>query len=150
MTKKKATPPSSRKRTPKPPAVSSVSAQMVETPFPHLEVRIAGPITSDSVVKVFERVRTEINRQLSTKKVLVDLRQGSIALTISDLHGLAKMVATNFVGAIDKLAFVMRAQDILPEKFLEPSLTNRGLPTLATEDLDEAIYWLGTRFKPAL
>jgi hypothetical protein len=131
-------------------ARSSVSTRMIETPFSYLEVRIEGPVTGASVVDVFERVRGEIARHVDTKKVLVDLRQGSIALTISDMHGLAKMVTTSFVGAIDKLAFVMRAQDILPEKFLEPSLTNRGLPTRVTEDLDEAIYWLGSRFKPAM
>jgi hypothetical protein len=148
--KKKTPPASARKRAQKRPAVSSVSSRMVETPFSYLEVRITGPVTGDSVVKVFERVRDEVTRHVSIKKVLVDLRQGSIALTISDMHGLAKMVTTNFVGAIDKLAFVMRAQDILPEKFLEPSLTNRGLPTLVTDDLDEAVYWLGTRFKPAI
>ncbi len=148
--KKKNPPTSARKRPRKRQPMSAVSSHLVEAPFPYLEVRIAGPVTGDSVVNVFERVRDEVTRHLPMRKVLVDLRQGSVALTISDMHGLAKMATTSFVGVIDKLALVTRAQDILPEKFLEPSLINRGLPTRVTEDLDEAIYWLGARFKPAL
>lgn len=42
---------------------------------------------------------------------------------------------------------VLRPKDILPDKFFEPSVNNRGLPTLVTNDIDEAIYWLGAKGK---
>jgi hypothetical protein len=149
MKKREALASVSVKTTQKGPAVTSVSAKMVEAPFPFVEIRIEGPVTEDSVAPVFARVRDEIVRH-QPKKVLVDLRQSEVMLTISDMHGLAKMATASLVGSIDKLALVARAQDILPEKFLEPSLINRGLPTLVTADLDEAVYWLGARFKPAI
>ena len=63
------------------------------------------------------------------------------------MHGLAKLIIQQLAGNIDKMAFVARREDILPEKFLEPSLSNRGLPTLVTEDFDEAIGWLSARLK---
>jgi Holliday junction resolvasome RuvABC ATP-dependent DNA helicase subunit len=119
---------------------------MVGVPVDHLEVLIEGPVTETSVLHVFEQVRDEV-AQHAVKKVLVDLRQGSVSLTISDLHTLAKMIVQRFAGTIDKIAFVARSEDILTEKFLEPSLINRGLPTLVTPDFDEAIGWLSSRLK---
>jgi len=40
--------------------------------------------------------------------------------------------------------------DILPEKFFEPALTSRGVPTLATVDYDEGLYWLSSKLRPGL
>ena len=126
--------------------VPSVTAQMVAVPVEHLEVQIEGPVTETSIVHVFEQVRDEVARQV-VKKVLIDLRQGSVSLTISDMHGLAKMIVQRFAGTIDKIAIVPRSEDIFHDKFLEPSLVNRGLPTLVTSDFEEAIDWLSSRLK---
>jgi hypothetical protein len=138
--------PSSEKPTTSLRVVPALTAQMVAVPVDHLEAQIEGPVTETSLVHLFEQVRDEIARH-GAKKVLVDLRQASISLSISDMHGLAKLIIQQLAGNIDKMAFVARREDILPEKFLEPSLSNRGLPTLVTEDFDEAIGWLSARLK---
>ncbi len=126
---------------------AKVNVRMVEATVPYLEVSIRAPVTEESMVPLFDRVRGEITR-LGAKRVLVDLRESSVALTISDLHGLAKMVAATFAGVLERFALVIRPEDQLSEKFFEPSVNNRGLPTLATTDPDEATYWITTKFRP--
>jgi hypothetical protein len=140
----KAPPRAAKKRA----AVARVSANMVEAPVPYLEVRIRERVTEVSMVGVFEQVRDEVLRH-QPKRVLVDMREASVVLTISDMNGLAKMVAGVFAGVIEKLTMLMRPQDVLSEKFFEPSVNRRGLPTLVTTDPDEAIYWLMAKLKPA-
>jgi hypothetical protein len=100
------------------------------------------------VVHLFEQVRDEVKRHTS-KRVFVDLRESEVELTISDMTGLAKMVAAAFAGEIERLVLLLRAEDILAEKFFEPSVNSRGVPTLATSDLEEAVYWLTAKRKPA-
>ena len=133
---------------PKRVLAASVSARMVELPVPYLEVGIREPITEESAVRVFERVSVEVLVH-RPRRVLVDMREAPVALTISDLNGLAKLVAGGFAGVIDKLAMILRREDIGAEKFFEPSVSSRGLPTLVTPDPDEAIYWLAAKFKPS-
>jgi hypothetical protein len=43
---------------------------------------------------------------------------------------------------------VLAVSDISPEKFFEPALTSRGLPTLATTSLDNAVDWLAAKLRP--
>ena len=117
--------------------------------IPYLEVTIREQVTEDSMVRLFEQVRGEISSS-QVKRVLLDLREGSVALSISDLHGLAKMVATTFVGVLERFALVLRPQDVLPEKFFEPSVSNRGLPTFVTVDPAEAVDWIAAKLRPAL
>ena len=128
-------------------ATATVAAKMVEARVPYLEVTIRERVTEDSVVRLFERVRGEIARH-QAKRVLVDLREGSVALTISDLYGLAKMVAATFAGVLDRFALILRPQDLLAEKFFEPSVNNRGLPTFVTADPEEATYWITAKVRP--
>jgi hypothetical protein len=128
--------------------VTSVSARMVEAAIPYLEVSIRERITEDSMVRVFEQVSVEVLVH-RPRRVLVDMREAPVALTISDMNGMAKLVAGGFAGVIDKLAMILRRQDIQAEKFFEPSVSSRGLPTLVTPDADEAIYWLVAKLKPA-
>ena len=108
----------------------------------YLEISIPMPVTEASMVAVFESVRSELLGS-QERRVLVDLRQGQVDLSISDLHDLAKRVAT-LAGSLEGLALVLRPQDLLADKFFEPSVNNRGIPTLATDDADEAVYWLTT------
>jgi hypothetical protein len=141
----------SSKASPKPKgrrqAVATVMAKMAESNVPYLDVTIRERVTEDSIVQLFERVRGEIFRH-QAKRVLVDLREGSISLTISDLHGLAKMVVATLAGVLDRLALVLCPQDALSEKFFETSVSNRGLPTFVTTDLEEAHYWITAKFRP--
>jgi len=132
----------------KPAQVVRVSAKMVETPVSYLEVYIREPVTADSMVGILDCVRTEVLRY-RPKRVLVDLLEASVALTISDMNGLAKLVAGSFAGVIDKIALVLRPEDVLAERFFEPSVNSRGLPTLVTTDLEEGIYWLAAKLKTA-
>ncbi len=116
--------------------------------IPYLEVTIREQVTEDSMVRLFEQVRGEISSS-QVKRILLDLREGSVALSISDLHGLAKMVATTFVGVLERFALVLRPQDVPPEKFFEPSVSNRGLPTFVTVDPAEAADWIAAKLRPA-
>ena len=137
---------------PEPAPVAMFQAKVQTGPvdggsIPYLEVTIREQVTEDSMVRLFEQVRGEISSS-QPKRVLVDLREGSVALTISDLNGLAKMVATAFVGVLQRLAFVLRPQDVLAEKFFEPSVSNRGLPTFVTTDPTEAADWIAAKLRP--
>jgi hypothetical protein len=69
-------------------------------------------------------------------------------LSISDMHGLAKSAAGAFSGLVDRLAVVARQRDILAEKFFEPALTSRGLPTLVTDNYDDAVDWVCAKLRP--
>lgn len=131
----------------KPPAVvATVGARLVDGPIPYLEVSVRERVTEDSMVRLFEFVRGVLPSH-QTKRVLVDLRQGSVALTISDMLGLAKMVATTFAGVLQRFALLLRPQDVLDEKFFEPSVSSRGLPTFVTTDAEEAIYWISEKIR---
>lgn len=127
--------------------VSSVSAKMVEASIAYLEVAIREPITEDSMVRVFEQVSVEVLVH-RPRRVLVDMREAPVTLTISDLNGMAKLVAGAFAGVVEKLAMILRPEDVQAEKFFEPSVNSRGLPTLVATDPDEATYWLASRLKP--
>jgi hypothetical protein len=124
-----------------------VVAQKVETPFAYLELRLLESVTEDSLPRLFAAVKDAILSS-GSDKVLVDMRQASIALTISDLLGLVKMTVASFAGVIQCFAMVLRPADILAEKFFEPAVTNRGLPALVTTEYEDAIYWLGKKHSP--
>ena len=139
---------------PEPAPVATFQAKVQSGPvdggaIPYLEVTIRDQVTEDSMVRLFEHVRGEISRS-QVKRVLVDLREGSVALSISDMLGLAKMVATTFVGVLERFALLLRPQDVLAEKFFEPSVSNRGLPTFETTDPAEAADWIAAKLRPAL
>lgn len=125
-----------------------LQARLIDGSIPYLEVTIRERVSEDSMVRMFEYVRGEISGS-HVKRVLVDLREGSVALSISDLHGLAKMVATTFASILQRFALVLRPQDVLAEKFFEPSVSNRGLPTFVTTDPEEATYWITAKIRPA-
>jgi hypothetical protein len=131
----------------KPLADATAQARMVDGPIPYLEVIVRERVTEDTMVRLFEFVRGELSGH-QTKRVLVDLRQGSVALTISDMLGLAKMVATAYAGVLERLALLLLPQDVLDEKFFEPSVSSRGLPTFVTTDPEEAIYWIAEKIRP--
>jgi hypothetical protein len=132
-----------------PPKQSSMlfTAESVAAPTPHFALRASGVLDESSMVSFFERVEKMISSS-NARRVLVDLRGASVALSISDMHGLVKMAAGRFAGTVDRLSVVLKESDILPEKFFEPALTNRGLPTLATTDYDEALDWLSAKLRP--
>ena len=130
----------------KPVAVATVASKLVDGPIPYLEVIVTEKVTEESSVRLFEHVQGEISR-LSAKRVLIDVRGGSVALTISDMLGLAKMVAAAFVGILERFALLLRPQDVLAEKFFEPSVNSRGLPTFVTTDPEEATYWISAKIR---
>jgi hypothetical protein len=126
--------------------VPTVVMRVVEGPIPYLEAVVREQVSEDTMVHVFEVVRNEIALH-QAKRVLVDLREGSVALTISDMLGLAKLVAKTFAGVMERLALLLRPQDVLDEKFFEPSVNSRGLPTFVTTDPAEAAYWIAAKLR---
>jgi hypothetical protein len=149
MTKlKRSSPKAAVKTKRKRPAPATIVARLVEGPIPYLEATVRERVTEESMVTLFEHVRGEIALH-HAKRVLVDLRQGSVALSISDMLGLAKMVAAAFAGVLERFALILRPQDVLAEKFFEPSVSNRGLPTLVTTDAEDATYWIAAKIRPS-
>ena len=130
----------------KPVAAATLVSRLVEGPIPYLEVTVREPVTEASMVSVFERVRGELSSH-QAKRLLVDVREGSVALTISDQLGLSKLVSAAFAGVLERLAFILRPQDVPVEKFFEPSVSNRGLPTFVTTDPAEATYWIAANLR---
>jgi hypothetical protein len=120
---------------------------IVAEPAAHLLLRISGRVDGDTASALFERVRNEVDAA-QPKRVLVDLRECSIALTISDMNDVVKMCAACFAGRVQRVALVLKAHDILPDKFFEPALTWRGVPTVTTDDYDDAVEWLSGKSRP--
>ena len=118
-----------------------LSIRMVEAPVPYAEVSIHEPVTEDSIEKLFEQARAGL--MLSPpRRVLVDLTDAKLRLSISDLNGLAKLVAGSFAGVVERLAIVLQPVDVPAEKFFEPAMSNRGVPTFVSLERNEAIDWL--------
>lgn len=132
-----------------PPSSIEVTGSLTDVPVAHLQLRAFGVLDEDSVADFFARASQSVLAS-KAKRVLVDLRDSKVTLTISDMHDLVKMAATGFSGVVDRLAIVLTENDILREKFFEPALTSRGVPTLATIDYDEALYWLSSKLRPGL
>jgi hypothetical protein len=126
---------------------SAIVTTLAEDPVPHLVVQVSGVLDEKSMTSIFKRAGERV-AALAPKRVLVDLRSCRVALSISDMNGLVKMVAAAFTGTVERLAVVMQAREILPEKFFEPALTSRGLPTVVTADYAESVYWLSSRLRP--
>jgi hypothetical protein len=57
-------------------------------------------------------------------------------------------VSGNFAGVVERLAVVVRPADVPTEKFFEPAMINRGMPTYVTLDVSDAIDWLTAKFLP--
>lgn len=126
---------------------AAVVAKTVESEVPFLEVVVRERVTEDSMVRLFEEVRVHIMRH-TWRRVFVDMRASAIDLTPSDMMALAKLVAGTFAGQVERLTFLMRPEDIPAEKFFEPSVNSRGVPTLVTSDLGDALHFLTAKLRP--
>jgi hypothetical protein len=125
----------------KPMPAPLLTVRMVEAPIPYAELTIHEPFTEHSMERIFESSRGELLRY-QPRRVLADLRDASVALSISDMNGLVKLIAASFAGTIERFAVVLRPVDMPSEKFVEPSLSNRGLPTIVVQDYDDAVGWI--------
>jgi hypothetical protein len=123
-----------------------IVAEKAADPVPHLLLRVSGILDEDSLSDYFERVGQAIV-DTQSRRILADLRTCSVRLSIADMHGLVKMAAARFAGFVDRLALVLSPSDIPPEKFFEPALTSRGVPTMATETFDDAVDWLAAKLR---
>jgi hypothetical protein len=122
----------------------NVESVVADTSPSYLAVTVRERVTEASVVSVFEAISREI-RQHGSERVLVDLRESSVELTISDIFGVAKLTASVFAGVLQRLALLVRPQDLLAEKFFEPSVSSRGVPAFVTSDAAEAKYWISSK-----
>jgi len=130
---------------PDPAPIDFTSSNGVE-PIPHLLLKVTGALDEGSLPLFFERAGQTI-LDAGQRRILVDLRACSVRLSIADMHGLVKMAAGRFAGLVDRLALVLTPSDILAEKFFEPALTSRGVPTLATTNYDDAVDWLAAKLR---
>lgn len=122
---------------------------MIAAPEAYAEVHIRQPVVEASMERLFEQARDALLRY-QPRRVLVDMHDVEMKLSISDLNGLAKLIADSFLGLVERLALVLRPQDLPPEKFFEPSMTHRGLPTYVSVDRNDAVDWLTARQWPRL
>jgi hypothetical protein len=120
----------------------------MEYPVPFLEVVVREQVTEDSMIHIFEQICAEV-LQHSSRRVFVDMRESEVHLSISDMAGLAKLIGGAFAGKIDRLVLLIRPQDMPAEKFFEPSVNTRGVPTLTTTDLGDAMHWLMAKLLPS-
>jgi hypothetical protein len=125
----------------KPGPAQRLFVRMVEASPPYAVVSIHEPVTEGSMERLFEYGRGELLRH-RPRRVLLDLREAAVQLSISDMNALVKLIFSNFADTVERLAIVLRRADEPPEKFVEPSLSHRGLPTFATSDIDDAVGWL--------
>jgi hypothetical protein len=133
------------KPVPKPAAVPpSVSVRTIDEPATYAEVIVHEPITEHSMERLFQVSAVELLR-LRPRRVLVDMSQVPVVLSVSDLNGLAKLVSGSFAGIVERMAMVLRVEDTPPEKFFEPAMRNRGMPTFVCYHRSEAVDWLTAR-----
>jgi len=123
-----------------------VESVVADTSPSYLTVTIRERVTESLAVPVFEAISREI-RQHGSERVLVDLSGSSLELTLSDIFEVAKLTASNFAGVLQRLALLLRPQDLPAEKFFEPSVNSRGVPALVTSDPAEATYWITSKTK---
>lgn len=71
----------------------------VDGPTPYLELLIRESVTEASMEPLFACIVPAILRHRPSR-VLVDMREASVDLTISDLNELAKLVAANLAGVL--------------------------------------------------
>lgn len=126
-----------------------LTSELKVSPVSHVLLRTSGVLDESSLGDFFARASQAVLAS-GAKRVLVDLRGSKVTLSISDMHDLVKMAATGFSGVLERLAIVMTESDILREKFFEPALTSRGVPTLATTEYEEGLYWLSSKLRPGL
>jgi hypothetical protein len=131
----------------KPVGLPRLTVQMLGGPEPYAEVSIHESVVEASIEGLFEHARGALLR-CQPRRVLVDMHDVETKLSISDLNGLAKLIAGSFVGLVERLALVLRPQDLPPEKFFESSMSHRGLPTYVSVDKNDAIDWLTARQWP--
>jgi hypothetical protein len=124
----------------------NVESAVAETSPAYLVVKVRERVTEASAVPIFEAISREI-RQHGSERVLVDLRDSTVQLTISDIFGVAKLTASTFAGVLERLALLVRPEHLLSEKFFEPSVSSRGIPALVTSDAAEAEYWITSKTK---
>ena len=124
----------------------NVKSVVADTSPSYLAVTVREHVTEASAVPVFEAISREIRRH-GCERVLVDLSGSSVDMTISDIFGVAKLTASVFAGVLQRLALLVRPQDLLSEKFFEPSVSSRGVPALVTADAAEAKYWITSKTK---
>lgn len=137
--------PESEPAPPVPPADSQpVSVRMMDEPAPFAEVMVAESITEDSMERLFQAAAAEILR-LGARRVLVDMSNIKVDLSISDLNGLAKLIEGTLGGIVERMAMVLRPADNPAEKFFEPAMSNRGMPTYVALDRNDAVDWLTAR-----
>jgi hypothetical protein len=122
----------------------NVESVVADTSPSYLTVTVRERVTEALAVPVFEAISREI-RQHGSDRVLVDLSGSSLELTLSDIFEVAKLTASNFAGVLQRLALLLRPQDLLAEKFFEPSVSSRGVPALVTSDAAEATYWITSK-----
>lgn len=131
----------------RPAATPRLTVRMIAEPEPYAEVSIHESVVEASMEGLFEHARGALLRY-QPRRVLVDMHDVEMKLSISDLNGLAKLIAGSFVGLVERLALVLRARDLPSEKFFEPSMIHRGLPTYVSVDKNDAIDWLTSRQRP--
>jgi len=143
----RATPTGARPTQDKPAEGSRLAVRMVDEPAPYAEVTVHEPVTEESIERLFEHARIELLHQ-KPRRVLIDMSGVLMALSISDLNGLTKLIAASYAGIVTRLAIVLRPVDLPSEKFFEPSMSNRGLPTYVSQNRNDAIDWLTANLLP--
>jgi hypothetical protein len=107
-----------------------------------LQTTASGELNLEESLKVLHRI-AELNQPDDLHDMLIDIRETTSVLTLSDIYELVTEVGRNRQSFRKKIAILLGPKhDIDKARFLQMTAENRGYRVNVLEDFEEAVKWL--------
>jgi hypothetical protein len=107
-----------------------------------LQTTASGELNLEESLKVLHRI-AELNRPDDQHDMLIDIRETTSVLTLSDIYELVTEVGRNRQSFRKKIAILLGPKhDIDKARFLQMTAENRGYRVNVFEDFEDAVKWL--------
>ena len=107
-----------------------------------LKTTASGELNLAESMKVLHRI-AEFNRQDNSHDMLIDVRETTSVLTLSDIYELVSEVGRHRQYFRKKIAILLGPQhDIDKARFLQMTAENRGYRVDVFMDFEDAVKWL--------
>jgi hypothetical protein len=107
-----------------------------------LKTTASGELNLEESLKVLHRI-AELNRPDDQHDMLIDIRETTSVLSLSDIYELVTEVGRNRQSFRKKIAILLGPKhDIDKARFLQMTAENRGYRVNVFEDFEEAVKWL--------
>jgi hypothetical protein len=107
-----------------------------------LKTKATGELNLKESKKVIAQI-AELNQKSKFHEILVDIRNTTSVLTLSDIYELVTEIAKNREAFRKKVALLLGPNnDIDKARFLEMCAQNRGFLVNVFDDFEKAVRWL--------